>query len=157
MSLKIIFRQNQNEITSESLLDVLQTFTLAIRFLNTCFCWMTVTMVYYGLSLNATSLSGDPYTNFILVALVEIPGYSLSYLTMEKMGRRKSTALSLCIGGICCLLSAILVQYEGNGTVVRTFMTITFLLGKLGVTWSFGNIYIYTSGKRELIKNFYQT
>ena len=47
---------------------------LHFRFANTCFCWMTVTMVYYGLSLNATNLSGNPYTNFVLVALVEIPG-----------------------------------------------------------------------------------
>jgi hypothetical protein len=35
---------------------------------------MVVTMVYYGLSLNATNLAGNPYTNFILVSLVEIPG-----------------------------------------------------------------------------------
>ena len=47
---------------------------MGLRFLNSCFCWMTVTMVYYGLSLNATNLAGNPYTNFILVSLVEIPG-----------------------------------------------------------------------------------
>ena len=58
----------------ESILDVVKTKILAFRFFNMCFCWLTVTMVYYGLSLNATNLAGNPYTNFLLVALVEIPG-----------------------------------------------------------------------------------
>ena len=61
-------------IVKEGFLDVVKTRTLAFRLLNMCFCWLTVTMVYYGLSLNATNLAGSPYTNFLLVALVEIPG-----------------------------------------------------------------------------------
>ena len=64
---------------------------------------------------------------------------------MEKIGRRKSTALSLFVGGICCLISCALVEHQNSAA--KVIMTITFLLGKLGVTWTFGNIYIYTSGK----------
>lgn len=128
----------------ESLLNVIKCTPLAFRFANCCFCWMTVTMVYYGLSLNATNLAGSPYTNFILVALVELPGYSLSYFTMERLGRRKSTALSLLIGGGSCLLSSILSLFQ-QVNFITTLATITFLLGKLGVTWTFGNVYIYTS------------
>ena len=90
--------ENRYITTKESILDVMKSRVLLVRFANSCFCWMTVTMVYYGLSLNATNLAGNPYANFILVSLVEIPGYSLSYYTMEKMGRKKSTALSLLIG-----------------------------------------------------------
>ena len=63
---------------------------------------------------------------------------------MEKIGRKKSTALSLLIGGGCCLISSAFVGHQNSAA--KTIMTITFLLGKLGVTWTFGNIYIYTSG-----------
>ena len=137
-------RQDQSDgrPINEGLLDVIKSPKLALRFTNSCFCWMTVTMVYYGLSLNATNLAGSPYTNFVLVALVEIPGYAFSYFTMERMGRRISTALSLILGGACCIATAILATYAPTQHLL---MTITFLLGKLGVTWTFGNIYIYTS------------
>ena len=40
-----------------------------------CYQWMGVTMCYYGLSLASTSLAGDPYVNYILSVLMEIPGY----------------------------------------------------------------------------------
>ena len=63
---------------------------------------------------------------------------------MEKIGRKRSTALSLLIGGGCCLISSAFVGHQNSAA--KTIMTITFLLGKLGVTWTFGNIYIYTSG-----------
>lgn len=139
------FRQTTSNQVSENLMDVIKSPTLLVRFANTAFCWITVTMVYYGLSLNATNLAGDPFTNFILVSLVEIPGYSLSYFTMERYGRRKSTAFSLVLGGVCCIISAITVNYEATEGFLKIVMTITFLLGKLGVTWTFGNIYIYTT------------
>ena len=61
---------------------------------------------------------------------------------MEKIGRSKSTALSLIISGGCCLISAILTSVPS----MVVLSTITFLLGKLGVTWTFGNVYVYTSG-----------
>ncbi len=123
---------------SESLLAVIKCWILLKRFLNMCFCWLVVTMVYYGLSLNATTLAGSPYTNFLLVALVEIPGYTLSFWTMECMGRMKSTALSLVICSLSCYLSAV-------GHAVSALETVAFLMGKLAVTWTFGNIYVYTT------------
>lgn len=37
-------------------------------------------IVFYGLSLNSTNLSGNKYLNFALVCLIEIPGYSLAWV-----------------------------------------------------------------------------
>ena len=65
---------------------------------------------------------------------------------MEKIGRSRSTALSLLIGGSCCILSAILTSLNTGSDIITVLITITFLLGKLGVTWTFGNVYVYTSG-----------
>ena len=64
--------------------------TLRLRLLNVWFNWcctltfktiilfsisrFVITMVYYGLSLNAASLAGDVFTNFALLSLAEVGG-----------------------------------------------------------------------------------
>nr|XP_016943474.1 solute carrier family 22 member 4 isoform X3 [Drosophila suzukii] len=52
---------------------------LMARYAILLLIWAVNAIVYYGLSLNATSLSGNKYLNFALVCLVEIPGYSLAW------------------------------------------------------------------------------
>ena len=64
--------------------------TLRLRLINVWFNWcchliftfktiilfstsrFVITMVYYGLSLNAASLAGDVFTNFALLSLAEV-------------------------------------------------------------------------------------
>ncbi len=91
-----------------------------------------VTFTYYGLSLNATSLAGDPYLNFFLVSLIEAPGYALSYVTMEKLGRRFSVSSSFLLGGVCLLVDPFVSPSLG------WLKTLLFLLGKMGATCAFG-------------------
>lgn len=74
-----------------------------MRGLILIFIWATDAFVFYGLSLNSTNLSGNKYVNFILVCLVEIPGYTLSWITMNKFGRRWSLAGSLLLCAIACV------------------------------------------------------
>lgn len=62
--------------------------------------------MFYGLSLNSTNLSGNKYLNFILVCLVEIPGLSLAWVAMNKIGRRWSLAGSLLLCAITCVAGA---------------------------------------------------
>ena len=61
--------------------------------------WFSVTMCYYGLGFASTSLSGNPYSNFFLSVLIEIPGYVFCILVMDCWGRRP--ILSFC--QVCCL------------------------------------------------------
>ena len=51
-------------------------------------------MCYYGLGFASTSLSGNPYSNFFLSVLIEIPGYVFCILVMDCWGRRP--ILSFC-------------------------------------------------------------
>ena len=62
--------------------------------------WFSVTMCYYGLGFASTSLSGNPYSNFFLSVLIEIPGYVFCILVMDCWGGRP--ILSFC--QVCCLL-----------------------------------------------------
>jgi hypothetical protein len=58
----------------ETILDLLKDWTLFWRLMNMCLTWLVIVLGYYGLSLTSVSLSGDPYMNFFLVSLVELPG-----------------------------------------------------------------------------------
>lgn len=60
--------------------EALKSKTLMIRFVILIYNWITNAFVYYGLSLNSTSLSGNKYLNYALVCLIEIPGYTLAWV-----------------------------------------------------------------------------
>lgn len=122
---------------SESLLDLLRRPRLSCRLVVVFLCWFVITMIYYGLSMNASSLAGDVYVNFALLSLCEVPGYTLSYLGMAWLGRRASLSSSLLVGGVACLVSSLAASH-------RTISTIFFLLGKFGATAAFGTVYLYT-------------
>lgn len=51
---------------------------------------VAITLVYYGLTINATDIAGDKYLNFVLVSLVEIPSCVLYWMIMEGMSRKMS-------------------------------------------------------------------
>jgi OCT family organic cation transporter-like MFS transporter 4/5 len=44
--------------------------------------------VYYGLSMNATSLGGNPFVNLGLSGLLEVPAELLAGVFFMKIGRR---------------------------------------------------------------------
>jgi hypothetical protein len=58
----------------ETMFDLMKDSVLFPRLINMCFTWLVIVLGYYGLSLTSVSLSGDPYVNFFLVSLVELPG-----------------------------------------------------------------------------------
>ncbi|GFG40420.1 hypothetical protein Cfor_01589 [Coptotermes formosanus] len=95
--------------------------------------------VYYGMSVNSTSLGGNKYLNFALVCLVEIPGYTLAWIAMNRFGRRRTLCGSLLLCTATCV-AAVFVPQDLNWAVV-----LLFLIGKLGVTSSFGVIVVYTA------------
>jgi sugar phosphate permease len=73
---------------------------------------ITNSFVYIGLSLSAVSVGGDKYTNFILVALVEIPAYAVTPFFSDRFGRRLSLCVSLLIAGVCCVAFAFIPEGE---------------------------------------------
>ncbi|PSN36797.1 Organic cation transporter protein [Blattella germanica] len=112
---------------------------LVFRSLNLFYNWAANAFVYYGLSVNSTSLGGNKYLNFALVALVEIPGYTVAWIAMNRLGRRWSLVVSMLICGATCI-GAAFVPPDLNWAVV-----VLFLIGKLGITCSFGVIVVYTA------------
>lgn len=119
---------------------MLQSKKLILRFLIVFFIWGVNAFIFYGLSINSTSLAGNEYLNFALVCLIEIPGYTLAWISIEKLGRRISLVASLLLCGITCTLTIFVTNNSNNWAVVALF-----LMGKLGITAAFGIVYVYTA------------
>ncbi|XP_016988873.2 organic cation transporter protein isoform X5 [Drosophila rhopaloa] len=132
--------------------------TLMGRYAILLLIWAVNAIVYYGLSLNATSLSGNKYLNFALVCLVEIPGYSLAWLFLRRLGRRLALSGSLLLCSITCVASGFVTLAQGdwnpckpgvegrNSWSCANWLVVTlFLIGKLGITSSFAVIYTFTA------------
>ena len=62
---------------------------------------------------------------------MEVPGYTLSYVGMQRVGRRSVMAASLIVGGTAILVSPAAVP--GSWINIATF-----LVGKMGATCAFG-------------------
>ncbi|XP_065360856.1 organic cation transporter protein isoform X2 [Calliphora vicina] len=109
------------------------------RIANCSFCWIVNVLVYYGLSLNAVLLDGNKYNNFIFIAMVEIPGFLLPLLIMDRFGRRYSLFGCMFISGLCCLATIFMPPESHN------LQLSLFLIGKLTITASFQVLYFFTS------------
>lgn len=75
---------------------------------------MTNTFVYYGLSLNSVAISGNLYLNFMLVCLIEVPAGLVTWLLMERYGRRSSMCSSLVLTGVSCIAFLFIPDTEGK-------------------------------------------
>ena len=90
-------------------------------------CWPVITLLYYGLSLSADKihLSDDVFLSYILVALVEIPAYTLVPLVLDVVGRKPLFVASLFVPGVCCVAAA----YLAPGTALFTVLVMGAKLG----------------------------
>ncbi|XP_046399311.1 organic cation transporter protein-like isoform X2 [Ischnura elegans] len=121
--------------------EMMSSKILMIRLIVNFICWMSVTMVYFGLSLGSVTLSGNMYVNFAVTALVETPGNGLSWPMMERLGRRWSLVLTFVFSGVLCLATPFLPDDGGASWLPIT----AFLLGKIFITASFNILYTYSS------------
>ncbi|KAK5650230.1 hypothetical protein RI129_001259 [Pyrocoelia pectoralis] len=119
--------------------NLCKSWRLCIRFLNCCFCWISCVFIFYGLTINSVALSTNPYLDFILTSLAEIPGYVAVYLLVDKLGRRICASTTFIITSMACV-AFIFVPSDLHW--VRLTM---FLIGKCAGTAAFAICYIITS------------
>ncbi|XP_049308470.1 organic cation transporter protein isoform X1 [Bactrocera dorsalis] len=135
----------KNEIW-RAVCDIFKSKTLLIRYAIMLYIWAINAVVFYGLSLNSTNLSGNKYLNFVLVCLIEIPGYTLAWICLRKLGRRCALSGSLFLCAATCIAGGYITKVQTNLETRSTGAIVTlFLIGKLGITSSFAVIYTYTA------------
>lgn len=107
-------------------LQVLKSKVIMSRVCICSFWWMTVTFTYYGLSINSVSLAGNKYVNYILTSLVEIPGYAMSVLTLDRFGRKASimSALFICGASLIAFPFVPRGEYPTSINMIATFLNV---------------------------------
>lgn len=121
--------------------DLFSPGTIALRTLNMSYQWFSVTLCFYGITFALTSLSGNPYLNFFLGAVCEIPGALLGYFCINFFGRRFILSALQIMSGISCMIAGLLVL-EPKLWLLQTVLA---MIGKFGATCVFGTVYLYTS------------
>ncbi|XP_070504608.1 organic cation/carnitine transporter 2-like [Chironomus tepperi] len=112
---------------------------LMVRILILCILWGTNALVFYGLSLNSVNLSGNIYYNFIFGSLIEIPGTTIAWISMNKIGRRYPLVFSFLICGVGCIWGA----FSDNEAILLE--TLSFLISKMAISTSFTITTVYTA------------
>ncbi|KAM8764990.1 organic cation/carnitine transporter 2 isoform 2-T2 [Rhynchonycteris naso] len=124
---------------SHSILDLLRTRNIRVVTIMSIILWMTISVGYFGLSLDTPNLHGDVYLNCFLSAVVEVPAYVLAWLLLQYLPRRYSMATALFLGG-SVLLFVQLVPPD-----LYYLSTVLVMVGKFGVTAAFSMVYVYTA------------
>lgn len=126
------------EKSSGGLGGLFRTPNLRMKTLNVCLCWFANSLVYYGLSLSAGKLYGNPYLILFIMGLVEFPSYFIIVLVLDRLGRRPITSTLMLAGGTCCIVASYIAQGSTTSTAI-------VMIGKLFIAGSFAVIYNYSA------------
>lgn len=80
---------------------VFQNKAILLRTIASPVWWISTMCVYYGLGVNAVHLIGNQYQNFMLAAAVEIPGFWLAVLLMNRIGRKPVLIGAFWVCAVC--------------------------------------------------------
>ncbi|XP_028845365.1 solute carrier family 22 member 15 [Denticeps clupeoides] len=107
------------------------------------FVWYACSLVYYGLTMNASEDTGNRYLGVAMYGLVELPAYPLCiyFINRQWAGRRKTMAGFLFFAGLACLGSMIIPAKSDSWLNASSLA----LVGKLLVSAAFNIVYVYTS------------
>ncbi|XP_070567477.1 organic cation transporter protein-like [Ptychodera flava] len=134
-------KDEDNAKECNSRLDIFRYPNMRKRSLKLFFCWFTVSLVYYGLSLNTSNLGGNDYLNTAISGAVEIPAYAASlYVPETVLGRRWSLCGTFVVGGVALItvLFAPSCEMEWIGITLA-------MIGKFCMTAAFTIIAIFTA------------
>lgn len=113
---------------------------LSGRFSVLCLAWFSLSLGYYGVSMNASNIGSSIYTSSAALSIVELPMFPIALWLVKpgRAGRRGATAGGLLIGGGCCLLC---VLFTDNAPMS---MALAFA-GKAAIAMAFGVVYLFAA------------
>ncbi|XP_043203235.1 organic cation transporter protein-like [Amphibalanus amphitrite] len=105
-------------------------------------CWLVNSMVFYGILLNTGDFGDNIYMNAFLGGAVEVPAYAACIYAILRLGRRRPIALAMTVAGLSCLLT---LAFDPAAWRRGWPVVCLGLLGRFGITASFGAIYVYSA------------
>ena len=116
---------------------IIQTCTINSGYLFFSFSFlflfrMAINIGYFGLSLNTSNLSGNPFMNCFLSATTEVPAYVVSTWLLRKCPRRALLSSFLVIGGGVLLLIQFIPDSKTSSSfrlncILATYVTPTVI------------------------------
>ncbi|XP_046328658.2 solute carrier family 22 member 8-like [Haliotis rufescens] len=106
------------------------------------FSWLVDSLTYFSLYLTSASLSEDPYLNFFLNSLAEIPAGPLNWFVGRRWGRRFFFMFFHVLAGVCLLL-ATTVRALVVGQAASVTATALAFVGKIGNSACFNAMFVY--------------
>ncbi|CAH1257359.1 SLC22A5 [Branchiostoma lanceolatum] len=122
-----------------NLLDLVRTPNIRKNTLIVGFTWFVMIAVYFGLSLGAPELPGDPYVNFIVGSCMEIVAVVVAWSTMDRWGRKPPVIAAFIVAGISCGATAVVPKELWQ---VSTGLS---MVGKLGVSVTYAVFPVYSA------------
>ncbi|XP_053611619.1 organic cation transporter protein-like isoform X2 [Plodia interpunctella] len=110
------------------------------------FLWISSTLVYYGLSINAIELSGNSYLNYIVVLVIEAPANVCKLIFLDRFGRKKVIATAFF------LTALILINY--GFVPAGVWSLVMYLGGKFFITLAYNSLYVFAA---EVFPTNYRT
>ncbi|PSN43705.1 hypothetical protein C0J52_18633 [Blattella germanica] len=95
-------------------------------------------LIYYSLIIMVTNMSGNPFLNFFLQAIIEFPGFLMGRVLCDKMGRRWGQGMAYSIAGLCCLIMSFVVNMPN----LQWFQTILVVTAKCFTTLTVYGAYL---------------
>ena len=132
--------------TQKTVVDLITDNDFRWVTINLNYNWFVNSIVYYGLALNSGALPGSIYTNNIILALMDVPSHFVFPFLIEtkRFGRKGTLAWGLILGGICCLLSTVCLEFAGcdENSVLDTIGKLFAYTGKVFIAATFSISYI---------------
>ncbi|XP_061178604.1 organic cation transporter protein-like [Saccostrea echinata] len=121
--------------------DLLKSKIMCLRAVILSFNWMAVSLMYYGVTLNAGHI-GNFYLNFFLMGIVEFPGILCTIFLIDRIGRKKLHLICMLVGGVACLLTIFTVTVARE--TLRPLTVALAVTGKMASSAAFVVVYIFT-------------
>ncbi|KAL4709586.1 hypothetical protein ACJJTC_007317 [Scirpophaga incertulas] len=134
----IIEEQTKNEPLL--IVQVFRHKKILLRCMVSPVWWITTTLIYYGLSINAVNLvGGNRYLNYVAVTAAQIPGYWTAFLLLGLVGRKTVLIGAYWICGTCQL--AYIFLPEGHHKLSLAL----YLIGTYSISVVMTSVYVYTA------------
>lgn len=108
------------------------------------FIWLTHDLIYLGMYMTSSTLSGNRFVNHALMACMEIPSTAVLFFLMPRMGRRKILSTFLILASVSLFVCSMLASFGRSLLMYGPLSVVFYLVSKFAITTSYDVIYIYT-------------
>lgn len=142
--LKKQMETNSKDDKTYYLLDLLRTPSLRTRSLILFYIWFAISIGYYGLTWQLTSLPGNKYLNFFIAGAVEFVAYTLVIYITKRFGRKKPLISYFTLASVFMIGAGVIPFFTSNSDWLYAASALA-IAGKFAMGGLFSVIFLYTS------------